>query len=352
MKRSDRIRRRHIRRQSEAESGERIQSLECAGERKDDLVHRAGDGDAEALARLGIVPSEEPDVRAAGAEGEHPLPPRPTARSESRHALVAGVEHGGPIRRHDPLEEAGLGGEVGVGVGVIVHVVAGDVGERRRSDADAIQPVLREPMAGRLQRQVLDAVFRELGEHAVQGNGIGRGVFKGSPRAIGVDAEGAEGGSVAARGPPDLAREVRHRGLAVGAGDADHDFRLRTVVARGRDREPETRVGVRHQADPLSKGRVGSVGREHGGGTAGQGFRDEVDARGTRAGECREQVAGAHFARIRGEPRDLHVRRRLWDQARKTHDFPRRPTGRTQARLRPRQARQWPARRAAARCAR
>ena len=50
---------------------------------------------------------------------------------------------------------------------MVVHVIAGDVGERRRRNADAVQPVLREPMTGCFQRQVVDAVFRELGEHAV-----------------------------------------------------------------------------------------------------------------------------------------------------------------------------------------
>ena len=342
----------HTGRQREAESGERVQGLECTGERQGDLVHRAGGGDAEPLPRLGVVPRQEPNVRLAGTEGEHPLAPRPAAGRESRHALVVGVEHGGPVRRHDPLEEARLGGEVGVGVRVVIHMIAGDVGERRRGDADAIQPVLREPMTGCFQRQMVDAVFRELGEHAVQLDRVRRRVPERLPFTLRADAEGAEGSSLAARGPPDLAGEVRHRGLAVGAGDADHDFRLRAEVTRRRDREPETRVGVRHQGDPLRERRVGAFRRQHGGCAALHGIGNEIGPVGLSAGERREQVAGLHVARIRSEPRDLHVCRRLGDQASKTHDVPRRPTGRTRAPLRSHRARRWPARREAARCAR
>ena len=105
---------------------------------------------------------------------------------------------------------------------MVIHVIAREGRERRRLDADAIQTVLRKPVARRLQYQIIDAFCFKLGQHAMQGDGIGRRVLQRMPPAVHTDAEGPEGRCLAARGPPDLAGEVGHRSLAVGPGDAGH----------------------------------------------------------------------------------------------------------------------------------
>ena len=221
--RLDGVRRIHARHEREADGGQRIVSLERAGERQSDVVPGTQDRDAQVLAGLGVVSGQQPQVRAGGAIGEHLLPPRAAAPGETRHARVVGVENCGGVGRHDLLEEARLRREVGVRVGVVIHVIAREGRERRRLDADAIQTVLRKPVARRLQCQMVDAVCCKLGQDAMQGDRIGRRVLQRTPPAVHTGAESPEGRCLAARGPPDLAGEVGHRSLAVGPGDAGHD---------------------------------------------------------------------------------------------------------------------------------
>ena len=140
----------HARRQREADGSQRIVCLERAGERQSDFVQGTQDRDAQVLADLGVVASQQPQVRAGGAIGEHLLPPSAAAPGEPRHARVVGVENCGAVGRHDLLEEARLRREVGVRVGVVIHVIAREGRECRRLDADAIQTVLGKPVARRL----------------------------------------------------------------------------------------------------------------------------------------------------------------------------------------------------------
>ena len=193
---------------------------------------------------------------------------------------------------------------------MVIHVIAGEGRERRRLDAHAVQTVLGKPVARCLQRQMVDALCGKLSQRAMQGDRIGRRVSQGPLLAVHKGAEGPEGRCLMTRGPPDLAREVGHRGLAVGPGDAGHVRRLGAVVARSRDREPVPGIWVGHEARSACQARLGPVRCEHRDRAAGHGIGDEVDARGSRAGERRKQEAGLHVARVRGEPGDLHVVRR------------------------------------------
>ena len=111
---------------------------------------------------------------------------------------VIGIEHGRPVHRHDLLEETRLGREVGVGISVVIHVVAGEGRERRRLDVHAVQAVLREPVARRLQRQMVDTVCGELGQDAMQGDRIGRRVPQRPSSVVHTGAEGPEGRRLAA----------------------------------------------------------------------------------------------------------------------------------------------------------
>ena len=72
-------------------------------------------------------------------------------------------------------EEAGLGGEVVVEVGVEVEVVAPEVEEGRDVEDDAVDPAEHERVAGDLHRAGVDAALAHHREEAVQVGRLGRG---------------------------------------------------------------------------------------------------------------------------------------------------------------------------------
>ncbi len=132
---------------------------------------------------------------------------------------IVGIDHRRAFRRDQFLEQAQLGGEIGLDVGVIIKMIARQVGKGAGGDAHAVEPVLVEAVRGGFERQMGDALAGQLIEHAVQFDRIGRGeraVFF-SPRRD--DADGADAGGGKPERGPDLPREGGDRGLAAGAGD-------------------------------------------------------------------------------------------------------------------------------------
>ena len=88
-----------------------------------------------------------------------------------------------------------------------------------------------------------DAVARRAVERLVQRDGIGRGQRAVGGAVGGDDAERAEARGLAAERGEDLAREVRDRGLAAGAGDRDDGLGLARIEARRRERQRAAHVG-------------------------------------------------------------------------------------------------------------
>ena len=56
------------------------------------------------------------------------------------------VDHGGCARIQQVAEQPQLGGQISIEARMIVEMIAGDVGETARSNAQAIEPKLIEPM--------------------------------------------------------------------------------------------------------------------------------------------------------------------------------------------------------------
>ena len=115
---------------------------------------------------------------------------------------------------------------------------------------------------------------------------------------------------MAERGP-DLAREMRHRGLAVGAGDGGDRVRLAAVEARRKQGQTAVRVQIdddRHAAARLGveRQRVGIVGQDR-----DRAARHRLAGKGApvagRAAQRGEQKAGLDAARIGGDPGDLGI---------------------------------------------
>ena len=69
-----------------------------------------------------------------------------------------GVEHRRAVPRQQLGEEAALGREIGRHVGVIIEMVARQVGERRRRQREPVEAELVEPVARGLERDMVDAL--------------------------------------------------------------------------------------------------------------------------------------------------------------------------------------------------
>src|SRR5204863_9120377 len=101
---------------------------------------------------------------------------------------------------------------------VIIEMIAGQIGESRRRHHDTVEAELRQAVARRLDRGMLDALRRQFGEVAVQGYRVRGGQRTGPPLGRRYQAERPETGGRMAEIGPDLAREMRHRSLAISAG--------------------------------------------------------------------------------------------------------------------------------------
>ena len=127
------------------------------------------------------------------------------ARRRDDLAGVFGVriDDGDAVGRQQLGEQAQLGGQVGLHRGMVVEVIAAEVGEGGRLQPHAVEPELIEAVRRRLEGQVRDAFGRQLGQRPVQRHRIGRRQSA-VDAAVGLhQADGAERGR--------LVPEVRRR---------------------------------------------------------------------------------------------------------------------------------------------
>ena len=110
---------------------------------------------------------------------------------------------------------------------------------------------------------------------------------------------------------PDLAREMHHRGLAVGAGDGGDGVRLTRIEARRQQGEPAVRVRIGDDRDAtpaigveVQRGRIVGQDRD---GALGNRIGAESAAVLLRAAQGGEQKTRSDLARIGGEADDLGI---------------------------------------------
>jgi hypothetical protein len=242
-----------------------------------------------------LTDSEDADVRIAVA-----------SRSDHLGRMLGiGVDDGGSVRRQQLGEEAQLGGEIGLHAGVIVEMVAAQIGEGRSLQPDAVEPVLIEPVRGSLEGEVRDALGCQLPQGPMQGDGIGRGETA-VDAAVGLDeTDGAERGGLAAEVGEDLAREVGDRGLAAGAGNGDDGVGLGRVEARRHPGQRLARLGGSEHGDPGRRGDLRPLFDENGGGAPRDRLRDEARPVRLAAGHGSEQPARPHLAAVGRDAGDL-----------------------------------------------
>ncbi len=119
-------------------------------------------------------------------------------------------------------EERRLGGEVVVHVGVEVEVVAAQVEEGRDVEDDPVDPAEHEGVAGDLHRAGDDALLAHHREEAVQVGGLGGGQRRLDVDAVDAGADGADDRGGHAGLLEAGLQQAGRRGLALGAGHADH----------------------------------------------------------------------------------------------------------------------------------
>ena len=191
---------------------------------------------------------EQAQRRGVAAVVDQPQPALARHRAQGLELRHVGVQHRRGAGRQQGVEEPALGREVGLGGAVVVVVVARQVRERRRLELQPVEPALVEAVARRLEAEPVDALARELGERAVQLDRVGGGERRGRRAALGLDAEGADRGGLAAEPGPELADEARRRGLAAGPRHGRDVPRLRPEEPGGGERQRAARVrGGQHR---------------------------------------------------------------------------------------------------------
>ena len=251
---------------------------------------------------------QETDRIALGAGGLDVEPARGGSGDDDIRIGAVEVDH----RRYAGFRQRGeqpeLGGEVILDGGVVIEVVAPEIGVAHRREIDAVEAALLDPVRGGLHGEIGDAVVGEPRQGRVQGDRIG-----GRQRAVGGapvrdDAHRAEARGVRAETRQDLAHEIRDRTLAAGARDGDH---LRGLAAgESPRRQGEASADIR---DPeIGHGRI-EIGRtrtfgDHGHGTGRRRLGGELAAVRDGPRNRDEHDAGAGLSRIRRQAGDGQIR--------------------------------------------
>jgi hypothetical protein len=127
-------------------------------------------------------------------------------------------------------------------VRMIVHVIAREIGKTAGGDAHAVEPELVEPVRGRLEGQMRDAVAGDFVELPVKRDRVRRRQ-RAVDRALRRNqTDGADAGGSVAEPFPDLARERGDRRLAAGAGHRRCCRGLARIKSRRRQRQRAARI--------------------------------------------------------------------------------------------------------------
>ena len=140
------------------------------------------------------------------------MPRRLQIAASAGGAVAVGIHDGGAALRQQALEQPRLGREVGVHRGVIVEMLVRQVGEAGGGELQAVEAMLVETVARRLDRKMRDALARQGREILVELHRIGRGEAGVARQPRRDDAERADArGLEAKRLPRSGARSARSR---------------------------------------------------------------------------------------------------------------------------------------------
>ncbi len=142
---------------SNARGDERVLNLELADQRYPHVVVIAAMFDPHHLREAVDLGVEQADTGSGAAHADDGNSARPRGRHHGVSVRVINVDDGRAAWFDERLEQPQLGGEVGRKVWMIVEMIAGDVGESRDRDAQAVEPVLIEAVRGSFDGKMRDA---------------------------------------------------------------------------------------------------------------------------------------------------------------------------------------------------
>jgi hypothetical protein len=263
------------------------------------------DRERQALRRLDDVGGDQ-SRGACRVEGGRPQ--RGSGRGdpcrERRAERVVDVQH----RRTEagPVEEARLGGPVGLHRAVRVEVVLGQVREDGDGDHRAVEPVLGEADRGGLDGTGGVALADEPGQRRLQRRRVGRRQAGGDHAAPVVGhAQRADRAASLPEAAERLGDPPAGRGLAVGAGDGDDgEFGAGSAEEDGGDRPGGLlQAGERREPRTFIEGeRIGAFGLDQAGGRARlERGGDEASGVVGRTGPGEQRVAAAEPSAVGDE---------------------------------------------------
>src|SRR6266851_10024503 len=104
---------------------------------------------------------QQPELAAFYAPGPETDAAALADRGQRRGAVAVAIHDGRSALRQEALEQPRLGREVVVHRGVVVEMLMRQVGEAGGGETDAVEAMLIETMARRLDRKVRDALARQ-----------------------------------------------------------------------------------------------------------------------------------------------------------------------------------------------
>ena len=237
--------------------------------------------------------------------------------------LVVSVEHRSPR----PLHQRSFRGQVAGHVAVEVQVLGAEIGPHRQLEGDLVEPPQGQPVGARLEHDMLDTSVREAGEQRLHLGRFGAGEVPLERQLLVAQADAGgpnEPGLVLPR--EQVMEQERGRGLAVGAGDADHPHAFRRVAVEGGCELGDGAAGIVdvEVGHPGDGGRSGAFA-DHRDRAARHRVGHEGVSVDEQAGPGHEQGAGGDLVAVLGDPRHHHLgqlgglAQRLGDQLAQGH---------------------------------
>ena len=238
--------------------------------------------------RVAALAHREQFEAAAGGARDHLVGPRIVGPHHRRRAIPRNV-----------VEQPHLGREIIVHVGVVIEVIAAEIGEGHGFERHPLGAILVEAVRRRFVGDVADPHPLEPGDVRQEGDDVGGGQPGLDLVVGGGDPQCPDRGRAMPRQPPQLADHFDGRGLAVGPGDRDH--------RRGEWRE-ESGGQVREQFARFVGGEVrcaidnGRATRDHRDRAAADRVGDEILAVEAASGKRPEDIARRDLAMVEREP--------------------------------------------------
>ena len=215
---------------------------------------------------------------------------------------MIGGNHRSTTIDHEITEQPQLRIEVMRHIGMIIHVVAREIGEAAGRDAHAVEAELVEPMRGRFERKMRDAVARDLVELPVQCDRVRRGQRAVDGAFWRNETDGADARGVMAKTLPDLPRESGNRCLAAGARHRRDGVRLLRIKFRRSQRQRAARIFADDEGNARAFQPMVACD-SNGTGHNGRIYKTRTVSLAAR--ERKEQIARLHRAAVDGQPPHL-----------------------------------------------